>query len=117
MYADRTTAAMSVAIETTQARRRLQENYNLTHGITPEGIKKAMGERMRAAQEAEKADIKEIRPEDIPADERKRLIAELTQQMHMAAENLQFEKAAALRDQIDELSDATKKPRRVVRGR
>jgi len=118
MYADRTTEAMRVAIETTDHRRKLQSAYNTEHGITPEGIKKAMGERMKAAEDAEKADVKEIRAEDIPKDERKRLIEELSQQMQMAAENLQFEKAAALRDQIEELKGAAKRsPRKTVRGR
>ncbi|HEY2003990.1 MAG TPA: excinuclease ABC subunit UvrB [Candidatus Saccharimonadia bacterium] len=118
MYADRTTAAMRVAIDTTTHRRQIQEAYNREHGITPEGIKKAMGERMRTAEAAEKADVKDIHPEDIPKEERGRLIAELTQQMQMAAENLQFEKAAALRDQIEELGGtATRKPRKAVRGR
>jgi excinuclease ABC subunit B len=117
MYADHTTEAMRVAIDTTKERRKLQEAYNREHGITPEGIKKAMGERMRAAEEAEKADVKEIRAEDIPKEERARLIKELTEQMQMAAENLQFEKAAALRDQIEELGGAAKRPRQAVRGR
>jgi excinuclease ABC subunit B len=117
MYADHETAAMKIAIETTQHRREIQEAYNREHGITPEGIKKAMGERMHAASEAEKADVKEIRPEDIPKEERGRLIKELTNQMQMAAENLQFEKAAALRDQIEELGGSARRPRKVARGR
>jgi excinuclease ABC subunit B len=117
MYADRTTAAMQIAIETTTKRREVQEAYNRAHGITPEGIKKAMGERMRAAEEAEKTDLKEIRAEDIPKEERGRIIKELTDQMQLASGNLQFEKAAALRDQIEELGGAARRPRKNVRGR
>jgi excinuclease ABC subunit B len=118
MYADRITDSMKSAIDTTRARRELQEKYNIEHGITPEGIKKAMGERMRAEQVAETADVKEIKPEDIPREERDRLVKDLTNQMQMAAENLQFEKAAAIRDQIEELKAASKRgPRKVGKGR
>jgi len=119
MYADRITDSMRYAIDTTKARREVQEAYNTEHGITPEGIKKAMGERMQAENQAETADVREIHPEDIPADERTRIIKDLTTQMQLASENLQFEKAALLRDQIDELkaADKTKKPRKSTRGR
>jgi excinuclease ABC subunit B len=118
MYADRVTDSMKTAIDTTRARRELQERYNTEHGITPEGIKKAMGERLRAEQTAETAEVKEIKPEDIPREERDRLVKDLTMQMQMAAENLQFEKAAALRDQIEELKAASKRgPRKVGKGR
>jgi len=106
MYADRITDSMKYAIDTTLARRKLQEAYNTEHGITPEGIKKAMGERMQAAAAAETADVHELHPEDIPKEERTRIIKDLGVQMQMAAENLQFEKAALLRDQIDELKAA-----------
>jgi excinuclease ABC subunit B len=106
MYADRTTDSMKYALDTTRARREVQEAYNQAHGITPEGIKKAMGERMQAASEAETADIKEIHLEDIPKEERSKLLKDLTNQMQIAAENLQFEKAALIRDQIDELKAA-----------
>jgi excinuclease ABC subunit B len=108
---------MKEAIDTTRARRVLQTQYNLEHGITPEGIKKAMGERMQAQVEAETKDVREIKPEEIPAEERAKLINDLTAQMQMAAENLQFEKAALLRDQIEELEAVTKKPRKSARGR
>jgi excinuclease ABC B subunit len=117
MYADRITDSMRTAIDTTKARREVQEAYNREHGITPAGIQKALSERMQAAVEAETADIKAIKAEDIPKEERDRLVKDLTAQMQLAAENLQFEKAAALRDQIDELKSTTKKPRKVTRGR
>jgi excinuclease ABC subunit B len=117
MYADRVTDSMKYAIDTTRERRKLQEAYNTEHGITPEGIMKAMGERMQAAAEAETADVKEIRAEDIPKEERTKLMKDLKQQMQIAAENLQFEKAALLRDQIEELGGVTKKPRKAAHGR
>ncbi|HVQ43993.1 MAG TPA: excinuclease ABC subunit UvrB [Candidatus Saccharimonadia bacterium] len=118
MYADRVTDSMKYAIDTTTARRKVQEAYNTAHGITPEGIQKAMGERMQAQVEAETADVRDIRPEEIPKEERSKLVKDLTAQMTMAAENLQFEKAALLRDQIDELKGAAKKaPRKTTKGR
>jgi excinuclease ABC subunit B len=121
MYADRITDSMKYAIDTTQARRVLQEAYNTEHGITPAGIIKGMGERMQAAAEAETFDVKEIHPEDIPKEERSRIIKDLSAQMQLAAENLQFEKAALLRDQIDELKAAAAvakvKPRKPTKGR
>jgi excinuclease ABC subunit B len=121
MYADRITDSMKYAIDTTKARREVQTAHNKEHGITPEGIVKAMGERMQAAQEAETADVREIHPQDIPKDERNRIIKDLENQMKIAAENLQFEKAALLRDQIDELKAAAAvakvKPRKTTKGR
>ncbi len=121
MYADRITDSMRYALDTTLARRKLQEAYNVENGITPAGIKKAMGERMQAAAEAETADVHELHPEDIPKEERTKLIKDLGIQMQMAAENLQFEKAALLRDQIDELKGvaivAKVKPRKTSKGR
>ena len=117
MYADRVTDSMKVAIDTTNARRQVQEDYNTKHGITPEGIKKAMGERMQQAQVDEVVDVREFQAETIPVEDRKRLIGELNAQMQMAAENLQFEKAATLRDQISDLEAVAgiKKPKRATR--
>ena len=118
MYADKMTDSMTYAIDTTQARRQVQEAYNVEHGITPEGIKKAMGERMRAEVEAETADVREFNPADIPKEDRARMVKELTEQMELAAGNLQFEKAALLRDQISEIKETTNKvPRKAARGR
>src|ERR1700683_4836069 len=111
MYADRITDSMRTAIDTTTRRREVQEAYNTEHGITPEGIKKAMGERMRQAEEAEKADVREFDPNTIPKEDRARIVKELTEQMQMAAQNLQFEKAATLRDQIETLKPARTKPK------
>jgi excinuclease ABC subunit B len=108
MYADKRTRSMQAAIETTEKRRAVQEAYNREHGITPAGIQKALAERMRSEEEAETAEVKNLNIKDIPSDERKRLVVELTQQMQMAAENLQFEKAAAIRDQIEEIKAAQK---------
>jgi excinuclease ABC subunit B len=112
MYADRETRSMKAAIDVTNERRAIQQAYNVEHGITPEGITKALAERLHAEPE-EKPEDRAIIPENIPKEERTRLIKELTDQMELAAKNLQFEKAAALRDQIDELKAAGKKRRNV----
>jgi excinuclease ABC subunit B len=108
MYADNTTRSMQGAIDITTKRRAVQTAYNTEHGITPAGIKKALSERMQAEEEAETGDIKPLNIKEIPKDERQHLIKELTSQMNLASENLQFEKAASLRDQIEELREATK---------
>ncbi|HSX48592.1 MAG TPA: excinuclease ABC subunit UvrB [Candidatus Nanoarchaeia archaeon] len=106
MYADRITGSMQRAIDTTNTRRKVQEEYNTKHGITPAGIQKAIAERMNQEKDAETADVKTFNIEEIPKDERKQLVKDLTNQMTLAAENLQFEKAAALRDQIEEIKEA-----------
>jgi excinuclease ABC subunit B len=108
MYADHVTGSMQRAIDTTTARRKIQEQYNIDHGITPEGIKKAMRERMNKEEDAETVDLKTFDVEKIPKEERTRLARDLGKQMELAAQNLQFEKAAALRDQIAELKAAKK---------
>ena len=115
MYADNMTKSMKIALDTTAERRKIQTAYNEKHGITPAGIQKALSERMQAEEEAETDDIKKLNIEEIPKGERKHLISELENQMKLAAENLQFEKAAALRDQIDELKEATKAPKKARR--
>lgn len=117
MYADRITGSMERAMKITNDRRKVQEQYNKDHGITPEGIQKAIRDRMSREQEAETADLKKFDIDAIPKDERQHLLNELTKQMLLASENLQFEKAAALRDQINEIKAAIKaakarKPRR-----
>ena len=108
MYADRVTRSMQVAIDTTTARRIVQKAYNDEHGITATGIQKAMSERMQKEKETEVEDVRTFDVENIPVDERNRLLKDLDNQMKLAAENLQFEKAAALRDQIEELKEGIK---------
>jgi excinuclease ABC subunit B len=115
MYADNITRSMKAAIDITTKRRDIQIAYNQKHGITPEGITKALSERMQAEESAETADVKELNLKEIPKDERKHLLSELGNQMQMAAENLQFEKAAALRDQIEEIKAAEKAVKKTKR--
>jgi excinuclease ABC subunit B len=102
MYADTITRSMEAAIGETQRRRTIQVDYNQQHGITPQGIKKAIKditERVRAV--AEPRATYEAAP--ISRDEVARLIKELEGQMKKAAQNLEFERAALLRDRIIEL--------------
>jgi len=102
MYADAITNSMQAAIEETQRRRRIQEAYNREHGITPQGIRKAIKditERVRAVAETRAPYVvAPIAKQDIA-----RLIKELEAQMKTAARNLEFERAALLRDRIIEL--------------
>jgi excinuclease ABC subunit B len=102
MYADKITGSMERAIAETKRRHKIQEAYNREHGITPQGIKKAIKDitqRVKAVAESrtEYVAIPETR-EDIA-----RLVKELEKQMKAAARNLEFEKAALLRDRIIEL--------------
>jgi len=102
MYADTTTKSMAAAIGETRRRRQIQEAYNREHNITPQGIRKAIRditERVRAVAETRAPyDATPVDKEDIA-----RLVKELEGQMKTAAKNLEFEKAALLRDRIIEL--------------
>ncbi|RLB38489.1 MAG: excinuclease ABC subunit B [Deltaproteobacteria bacterium] len=105
MYADRVTKAMRYAIEETERRRARQKKYNEKHGITPQTIKKAVLEMDPSTGAGDYVVIPILRkgeggddPADIPAR-----IEELRSEMLLAAEDLEFEKAAALRDQVEQL--------------
>jgi len=99
MYADRITDSMRRTIDMTNERRKIQEAYNAAQGITPRGISKAIEKGMRPdlPEEAKKAKL-DLRK--IPKDEYGRIIEDLTAQMDLASANLEFEKAAELRDII-----------------
>jgi len=102
MYADSITSSMDAAIKETQRRRKIQEAYNKEHGITPQGIRKAIKditERVKVVAEARAPYV----ATPISRDDVARLIKELEGQMKTAARNLEFEKAALLRDRIIEL--------------
>ena len=100
MYADTLTGSMKRAIAETNRRRKIQQVYNETHKITPRGISREVGEMLpRTPQEERpKLDLKKI-----PKEEYSYLIRDLTSQMKLAAANLEFEKAAQLRDLITEV--------------
>jgi excinuclease ABC subunit B len=102
MYADSVTQSMQKAIEETGRRRQIQEAYNKKHGITPQGIKKAIKditERVQAVAETRVPYA--VTP--ISKEEMAQLIKQLESQMKSAAKNLEFEKAAMIRDRIIEL--------------
>ncbi len=102
MYADTITQSMQKAIEETGRRRQIQEAYNKEHGITPRGIRKAIKditERVQAVAETRAPYA--VTP--ISKEEMAQLIKQLESQMKAAAKNLEFEKAAMIRDRIIEL--------------
>jgi len=102
MYADSITQSMQKAIEETGRRRQIQEAYNKEHGITPQGIRKAIKditERVQAVAETRVPYA--VTP--ISREEMTQLIKQLESQMKAAAKNLEFEKAAMIRDRIIEL--------------
>jgi len=109
MYADRVTASMKAAIDETDRRREIQLAYNKEHGIDPQTIVKAIrdiGLRLRDIADVEGVNEKARRPlaaGSLPKDELLRLIKDLEGQMKRAAKDLEFEKAAALRDEVVEL--------------
>jgi excinuclease ABC subunit B len=110
MYADTITNSMQRAIDETNRRRELQTNFNEKHSITPRGIQKdvkTLSERIKAMSGAnvDGADGKSIATvlAGIPKDEALRLIRDLELQMRAAAKQLEFERAAQLRDQIIEI--------------
>lgn len=104
MYADKMTDSMKRAISETNRRRGIQEAYNTEHGITPRGVMKEISEGLRAIIPQKDADIKEkLNLNKIPKDEYAGLVKDLTGQMNLASANLEFERAAELRDLINEI--------------
>ena len=100
MYADELTDSMDKAISETNRRRKLQEEYNIKNNITPKTIQKEIRETIKATYEVEQTntDIKEN--ENIED-----AINRLTNEMINYAQNLEFEKAAEVRDKIKELEN------------
>ncbi len=101
MYANTETGSMKRAIHETNRRRKIQETYNKTHNIIPSSITKNIEKGLRPDipdSEKPKLDLRKV-----PKDEYKHLIRDLTAQMEMASANLQFERAAELRDFIAEI--------------
>ena len=104
MYANFITESMEKAISETNRRREIQKEYNEKHGITPHSVKKEISLGLRAIipekEKENKLDIKRIPKDELPA-----LIKQLSSEMQLAAANLEFEKAAALRDEIERIKD------------
>lgn len=103
MYADTVTKSMQKAIDETERRRTIQQNYNREHNITPISIAKAIDEGLRAIIPQKEDTSKKLNLKKIPKDEYGSLVKDLTGQMELASANLEFEKAAELRDLIADI--------------
>lgn len=111
MYADTITPSMQVTIDETSRRRKIQEEYNEEHGITPKTIVKSVREAINTAIAAEESiDFKDIKDEEneFTKDEINEMIDALKPEMYRAAEELDFEKAAEIRDKIKDLREKKK---------
>ena len=103
MYADRVSAAMDVAIKETERRRAIQDAYNRAHGITPESVKKSVRAVIEATKVAEEvSDYVGKSPLELTKKELTEYVKKLEKEMKQAAADLQFERAAQLRDRIFE---------------
>ncbi len=103
LYADEPSAAMESAIEETTRRRRIQQEYNEEHGYEPQTIDKAVGETNLPGSKTDTGGTADLAPDD--EGEAQRLIEELQERMQDAADNLEFELAADIRDRIRELRE------------
>ena len=101
MYADELTPSMEKAITETNRRRKIQESYNKEHNITPKTINKAIRETIKATYQTEANATKDIKQ----GESIEELINRLTDEMLKYAQNLEFEKAAEIRDKIKELEN------------
>ncbi len=104
MYADRISKAMDVAMKETDRRRKIQDDYNKAHGITPASVKKSVRAVIEAtkAAEPEMEEYKGKSPLELTKKELNDYIKKLEKEMKQAAQDLQFERAAQLRDRIFE---------------
>lgn len=104
MYGNAMTDSMRRAVEETNRRREIQKAYNQAHNITPRGVNKAIDEGLRAIIPQKETDKKmTINLNKIPKDEYAGLVKDLTGQMELASANLEFERAAELRDLISDI--------------
>jgi len=103
LYADEVSSAMEQAIDETRRRREIQQEFNETHGHEPRTIEKAVGETNLPGSKTETGGASDLDPDD--ESEAERTIAELENRMNEAAENLEFELAADIRDRIRELRE------------
>lgn len=123
LYADRMTRSMTAAIDETVRRRQQQQTYNQAHGITPQTIQKKIREDRLSGMKAEKEQARGLSVslprslDTLPLSELEHVIQDLEQHMEMAAQNLEFEKAAVLRDQIQELTEGIKRKKKSKSGK
>ncbi len=116
MYADKITPAMRQAIKETLRRRQIQQSYNQKHGLIPRSIIKQISDDRLAGGQAKDQTFKKdptltAKLLKLPTEELTYLIKDLHNQMELASQNLEFEKAAGLRDQIKELEKLINKPK------
>ena len=107
MYADTVTDSIRACLAETQRRRKMQDEYNRRHGITPESIRKSISTVLTSVYDADYVTVPLVREAKVPygrEDDLAALIVRLKEEMRQAAAVLEFEKAAALRDEIRELS-------------
>ena len=111
LYADEMTRSIRAAVEETERRRRIQQQYNDEHGITPQTIRKAVRYLIDTAMpkpEPDKVTVT-VKKKKLSKTERARLIEELTAEMRRCASHLEFERAAYLRDRVRELREENEK--------
>ena len=100
MYGDHITKSMKKAIDETERRRKIQEDFNEKNGITPTTIRKNIGEIIQITKKEEEEEIEEFSKDDIEA-----ILINMEAEMYKAAEELDFERAANLRDQIKNMKE------------
>ena len=103
MYADVITDSMRRAIDETDRRRSMQEEHNRRHGIIPQSIQKTVHDITERVREIVDSKLSDTNEYDLPKDDLQRMVKEFERQMKHASSNLEFEKAAILRDQIVDL--------------
>jgi len=102
LFAKRVTDSMQFAIDTTTKRRKIQEEHNKKHGITPTTTIRRLDEDLKV-EEYDDVALKLDKLNKMPATERKKMLAELNKQMNQAAKDLNFEEAIRLRDEIEKI--------------
>ncbi len=117
LYGDKVTNSMQRAIDETSRRRKLQEKYNKKHGITPATIRKAIHRGIEAEAAAHAQANAAVGRNDETQYITEEYIAELETEMHEAAEALEFERAAAIRDRIEQMHDSIGQPVDVIKER
>lgn len=110
MYADTITRSMESALKETERRRRIQMEYNARLGIEPKTVRKEIREVPEATIVAEKNVVYRAKASNLSLEEKEKLIASLEAEMYEAAKELDFEKAAQLRDAVIELKGSVNKP-------
>lgn len=104
LFAKKITASMQFAIDETNRRRKLQEEFNTLHNITPKSTKRKLDENLKL-EEYDTVAWKKQKLEKMPSNERKKILIELNRQMKKAASDLNFEEAIRLRDEIAKIKD------------